>query len=186
MDCMTPNEQAPPSDATQSFLSEVQHGDQPCPVKGSVALSLRPCAQWLSRAHLLAGLQANCVHTLEPGCACTQRLTSTTNSTQLLRLITCRWSSRGPSAWANLKELHLDANLLRGILPSTWGSGGSFPAIVDITLDGNRLTGTVPASWGAGPNGSTAFKTLPSVTLRPGAGHPSSLTTCEQGNVHGE
>lgn len=79
-----------------------------------------------------------------------------------------RWSSAGPSAWGLLKDLHLDANLLSGTLPDTWGSGGSFPAIANITLAGNNLSGSIPASWGTDANGKTAFRRLPVVTLRPG------------------
>ena len=81
----------------------------------------------------------------------------------------CRWSSAGSSAWGLLSHLHLDANLLSGTLPDTWGSKGSFASITNITLASNNLRGSIPASWGTDPNGKSAFRKLPVVTLRPGA-----------------
>ena len=89
-----------------------------------------------------------------------------------------RWSSAGPSAWGLLKDLHLDANLLSGTLPDMWGSGGSFPAIANITLASNNLSGSIPASWGTDANGKTAFRRLPVVTLRPGATPHHTTSAC--------
>ena len=87
-----------------------------------------------------------------------------------------RWSSAGPSAWGLLNHLHLDANLLSGTLPDTWGSKGSFASITNITLASNNLRGSIPASWGTDANGKSAFRKLPVVTLRPGA-LPHALVT---------
>ena len=84
-------------------------------------------------------------------------------------MVLCRWSSAGSSAWGLLSHLHLDANLLSGTLPDTWGSKGSFASITNITLASNNLRGSIPASWGTDPNGKSAFRKLPVVTLRPGA-----------------
>ena len=84
-------------------------------------------------------------------------------------MVLSRWSSAGPSAWGLLNHLHLDANLLAGTLPDTWGSRGSFASITNITLASNNLRGSIPASWGTDANGKSAFRKLPVVTLRPGA-----------------
>ena len=67
-----------------------------------------------------------------------------------------------------LKELHLDTNLLQGTLPASWGDGGSFASLVNITLAGNNLSGPVPVGWGVNENGNSNFRTLQMVTLRPG------------------
>ncbi len=85
----------------------------------------------------------------------------------------CRWSSAGANAWPVLKELHLDTNLLQGTLPISWGAGGSFASLANITLAGNDLSGSVPMGWGVDANGDSNFRTLQAVTLRPGT--PSHL-----------
>lgn len=74
-----------------------------------------------------------------------------------------------------LKELHLDTNLLQGTLPASWGDGGSFASLVNITLAGNNLSGPVPVGWGVDENGSSNFRALQAVTLRPGT--PSHLVS---------
>ena len=74
-----------------------------------------------------------------------------------------------------LKELHLDTNLLQGTLPKSWGAGGSFASLVNITLAGNILSGPVPVGWGVDENGNSNFRTLQMVTLRPGT--PSHLVS---------
>ena len=64
------------------------------------------------------------------------------------RVVSCRWAANGPASWQGLRELHLDANKLKGTLPASWGDKGSFPQIINVTLANNDLSGSLPAQWG--------------------------------------
>ncbi len=65
--------------------------------------------------------------------------------------------------------MNLDANLLEGTLPQTWGTNGSLPVIGLITLSRNLLTGSVPPSWGT-VSGTPGFPSLKELDLLPGGG----------------
>lgn len=82
-------------------------------------------------------------------------------------------------SWQYLQQLHLDANLLSGTLPATWGSGGAMGNIRNITLAYNNLTGSVPSSWAIDPNtGKPHFQNLQAVTLLPQYGSEGPPVTC--------
>ena len=85
--------------------------------------------------------------------------------------MSCRWASNGPASWQALRELHLDANKLKGTLPASWGDKGSFPQLVNATLANNELSGSLPAEWGLDATTfMTRFPRLESMTLLPGEG----------------
>jgi hypothetical protein len=92
-----------------------------------------------------------------------------------------RWSANGPQSWPYLQELHLDANLLNGSLPASWGAGSSMPSIRNITLVSNNLSGPVPASWALDAAGRAHFPNLQALYVQPGApvfgSQPSILHT---------
>ena len=83
--------------------------------------------------------------------------------------VSCRWAANGPASWQGLRELHLDANKLRGTLPASWGDKGSFPQLINLTLANNDLSGSLPAQWGLDATTfMTRFPRLQSMTLLPG------------------
>lgn len=79
-----------------------------------------------------------------------------------------RWGSGGGQSWPYLQEFNLDANLLTGTLPSSWGANGSMPAVEIIIASRNQLTGSIPPSWGSSTAGIPRFANLSSLTLLPG------------------
>lgn len=83
--------------------------------------------------------------------------------------MSCRWASSGPASWQALRELHLDANTLKGTLPASWGNEGSFPQLANVTLANNELSGSLPAQWGLDAGTfMTRFPRLVAMTLLPG------------------
>jgi hypothetical protein len=60
---------------------------------------------------------------------------------------------------------------MAGTLPSSWGAGGSFPVLSNLTLANNNLSGSVPLSWGTQSQRTPRFKNLQGLVLLPGALH---------------
>ena len=58
---------------------------------------------------------------------------------------------------------------IAGTLPSSWGLGGSFPMLSNLTLTNNNLSGSLPMSWGTNSAHIPRFKHLQGLALLPGA-----------------
>ena len=56
------------------------------------------------------------------------------------------WGDAG--GFVSLQNLDLSNNSFSGQLPLGWGSNGTFPVLVRLLLSNNSLSGTLPGAWG--------------------------------------
>ena len=56
------------------------------------------------------------------------------------------WGDAG--GFVSLQNLDLSNNSFSGQLPLAWGSNGTFPVLVHLLLSNNSLSGTLPGAWG--------------------------------------